>query len=481
MLTFEDRRKLKKVDFETLKKNFVLGTLTIEIPVSNNRIIYTDSLEKIEENVVYVLEDPLLYKGKVERIDFSGDHPIFNRHHLVFKEYESDFFYIHSNSLILKFDIFALIYSSIFKEFQFTKRDDFEKVKLLRKKPYLERILLEIGKTVREFFLKKNGYYLEIQRREPFLLLTFDVDRIRYFDWKKDIYYGIKKNFFKDEFSSQYFKIKKNCKTKDPWDRIGEIQKILEENCLKATFYIFAKKKDIFTTRYSYKESEKLFKKLIKKYVVGLHLSYESFLSENMIMDEVEKFKSITDKESIDVRFHFLNRLTEKHVEIFKKLNIKTDSSIGDRKSSSFFTGFANPVFLDKDLVEFPVISMDSALNLEEMRGIKFTESIEQVLIEIKNLKGVFNFIFHPSSLDRFTYEGYSKYLFEIIKLARKKEFKSVSIDELKKMLKQREESVKIEGKSFFVDNLTDYDLKFYMKDKVFVEKELKFNFKEVI
>jgi hypothetical protein len=173
--------------------------------------------------------------------------------------------------------------------------------------------------------------------------------------------------------------------------------------------------------------------------------------------------------------------LTEKQVKIFKDLNINTDSSIGDRKNSSFFTGFANPIFLHENILEFPVISMDSALCLEEMRGINFTENIDQVLREIEDLKGVFNFIFHPSSLDEFTYEGYSKYLFEIIKLTGEKKFKSVSIDELKKILKRREEKVKIENKSFFVDSLTDYDLKFYFKDKVFVEKELKFNFKEVI
>jgi len=481
MLSFDDRRKLKKENFETLKKNFLLGCYTVEIPQSKNRIIYTDSLDKIEKNAVYILEDKKLYDGFIDRIDDIDGNKVLNKIDLDFRDCESKLFYSCSDSIILKFDPFALLYSSIFKEFQFKDKETFDKVKFLRKKNFVEKILTDVGKALRDFFLKRNGFYIEIERKEPFFLLTFDVDRVKYFDWKKDLYYNLKNIFLKDEVSSKYLNLKKVYKGKDPWDRIDQIVEILKDNSLKGSFYIFTKKRDIFTSRYDHRVSKSLFSKLEKNYNVGLHLSFESFSDEEMLKREIEKFKSITKKEIVDVRFHFLNRLTEKHVKIFKCMNVRTDSSIGNRKETSFFTGFSNPFFLDENLLELPVISMDSGLYLEEMKGNHYSKVIEESLNKIVDSKGVFNFIFHPSSLDDNTYSGYSKYLFEIIKKTKEKNFKTVSVGKLYEVIKSRVNIVKIVDGNLLLDNLPDYTIKFYNKEKVFEEKNFKIDLKEVI
>ncbi|HAF08389.1 MAG: hypothetical protein QME48_01560 [bacterium] len=481
MLSFDDRRKVKKENFETLKKNFLLACCTVELPQSKNRIIYTDSIEKVEKNVVYILEDKKLYDGFIDRIDNIEGNSIINKIELDLKDYDSKLFYYHADSIVLKFDPFALIYSSIFKEFQFKDREIFSSVKELREKSFVEKILIDVGKTLKEFFLKRNGFYIEVERKEPLFLLTFDIDRVKYFGWKKDIYYNLKNILIKDKISTKYLDLKKIYRDRDPWDRIDQIVEILKDNRLQGNFYIFSKKRDIFTSRYDHKVSKSLHAKLEQNYNVGLHLSFESFSDEGMLKMEIEKFKSITKKEIIDVRFHFLNRLNEKHVKIFKDMNVRTDSSIGDRKKTSFLTGFSNPFFLDENILELPVISMDSALNLEEMKGEKYDKVIDEILKEVENVKGVFNFIFHPSSLDDNTYPGYSKYLFEVIRKTREKNFKTVSIEKLYGMLKSRIEILKVVDGNFFLDTLSDYTLKFYNRDNVFIEKKFKMDIKEVI
>ncbi len=479
MLSVEDRRKEKTEDFELIKNIFLSFLYTVEFPYSKNKIIYTDSMENFKSGVVYILEDKRLYNGVIHNIEKINDGFILNKIYLNLKDY-NDLFYIESNSLILKFDIFSLIHSSIYREFVFEKKEFFESINILRRKPYLEKIIINISESMKNFFLNNDGQFLEIEKNKPTLILSFDIDRIKFFNWKKDIYHYLKNVFTKNKFSKEYLNIKRTYKNKDPWDRVDEILNILEDIKKDATFYLFVKNKDIFTKRYPLSETKKIFNKVSKDNTVGLHLSYESFTDKNLIEKEIKTFKTIFKKERIDVRFHFLNRPDKRVLEILQNNSVRSDSSLGNRRSSGFYSGLSSPFFIESDILQIPVITMDSTLYFEELKGKDHYKTISDLVEDIISINGFFTFIFHPSSLDNIFYKGFSKYLFDVIEKCKDRNFEFLTVEKIVDLYSKRKLSFKSDENFFSLDSSLNGLLKLYERNGVkTIDKNFKISFKK--
>lgn len=479
MLSIEDRRKEKTEDFKLIKNIFLSFLYTVEFPYSKNKIIYTDRIENLKSGIVYIPEDKKLYNGFIQNIQKINDGFILNKINLNLRDFD-DLFYIESNSLILKFDIFSLIHSSIYREFIYEKKEFFENINILRKKPYLEKIILNISESIKKFFLNNHGQFLELEKNKPSLNLTFDIDRNKFFNWKKDIYHYLKYVFSKDKFSKEYLNLKKSYRDKDPWDRVDEILTILEDIKMDATFYLFVKNKDIFTKRYPLSESKKIFNKVSKNNTVGLHLSYESFTDNDLIEKEIKMFKTIFKKDRIDVRFHFLNRPDKRVLKIFQKNSVRSDSSLGNRRSSGFYSGLASPFFIENDILQIPVITMDSTLYFEELKGNDHYKTISDLVEDITSINGFFTFIFHPSSLDNIFYKGFSKYLFDVIKKCKEKNFEFLSVEKIVDLYSKRKLSYKYDENFFSVDSSLNGMLKLYERNGVkILDKNFKISFKK--
>jgi hypothetical protein len=140
---------------------------------------------------------------------------------------------------------------------------------------------------------------------------------------------------------------------------------------------------------------------------IGMHPGYETYKSNENMMNSVIHFKKLVNSKNLDVRQHYLRWSQRKTVGILDKLGVSSDSTIGYSSDFGFRCGTAksfNLYNLDcrypTKVKEVPIIFMDTAL-------FNSKNNIEQDLLNIKFIKdmcklfgGNFNCVLHNHNYD---------------------------------------------------------------------------------
>lgn len=337
----------------------------------------------------------------------------------------------------LGFDLFynIFVHLSCLEEYEFEKGNGpmhsyasrLKKDERIYKKPIvnylfalLENLILLLSGEVH-----KNKLFGKQERFQ--VLLSHDVDylhktvqlRIRRF-----AFYFIKalKNFKNFDFQNGFQNIRAGLiflLTFDDYWQFEYIQKLEDAYEFRSVFFIYAKtkigwrnwlKRLIFDPTYDVKTNRKLqlkIRELIDRgWKVGLHSSFNSFNSKEILLDEKKSLELITNTPILSIRQHWLRLSIEDTWHEQYEAGIKYDTTLGFNDVIGFRTGVANPYHpydfngkKEHKIVEIPMVVMDGTLF--DYKGEASIREVIDILKEVKKFNGCISINWHQRTAAR--------------------------------------------------------------------------------
>ena len=245
--------------------------------------------------------------------------------------------------------------------------------------------------------------------------------------WKEASYWQLKNGNFITPFKL----IHKKIFQKDAWFNFDEIIKIEDKLEINSTFNFIADSKPSGNfNNGDYNISDKKFYSVFSDIQksgseVGLHGSSGTQINLLKLKNEIE----LMPMSVAGNRFHYLNFNIQDTPEILEKSGLIYDSTIGFAESIGFRTSFCLPyIFYDlkndrpTQVVEIPVIFMDSSLRLKEYMNVpkeNINNLAKELIAETKKHHGVFSINWHNNRLSDVKDPGWKDIFIEIIKICK--------------------------------------------------------------
>ena len=399
--------------------------------------------ERIDESVDYIYIPMSEQKGIVGECDTD------------YKKFST------TGTLELQFsnDIIRYVFERISckLEYELEKQDrsihslsaNFENCPYNFKEPSVDRAIQSLGRAINEVLPKSGDKrltppYSRYPDNKPFAIcLTHDVDttaktfkmllkQTRHFLYRSSRFIG-EGDFggLRGEFKTLVAKYLSNL---DYWQfpKIFEIEKRLGVN---ATYNFFVRTEKnmqglqqmLYNPEYDL-ENDQIMKDLIREILalgseVGLHGSYCSSDSRELLDEEKEKLADIAGRDIAGTRQHFLQYSQQHTPVIHKNIGLKYDSSVGFRDMNGFRAGTCKPFYqfdhdngLKIDVLEIPLIIMDSALFDREFVSYEDAwQDIETLLKLVKDYNGTCSILWHNHVFNNTVFPAWGKIYEDII------------------------------------------------------------------
>ncbi len=326
------------------------------------------------------------------------------------------FFQTHDNS-DLPFDIFAASFFLVsrYEEYLNPEPDEHGRFKasssLAFKNgflgiPVIDRWARELAKTI----LKKFSS-LVFKRNEFRSVLTIDVDQPFAYLGKTII--RSLGGFIRDltdaerRVSERYRAISGD--EKDPFDVFDYISTNTEKYGTETKFFFPAGDFSDYDKNPSWKNEEyrKLIGDMAARFATGLHPSYYVAEDPELIGIELDRLKTILEREIVMSRFHFLRLIFPLSYQLLIKAGITEDYSLGYADEPGFRAGIARPFYfydlirdVETNLRIVPFQVMDATLS--EYKNLDPAAAkilMLELIAETKKVGGLFISIWHNTSL----------------------------------------------------------------------------------
>lgn len=272
---------------------------------------------------------------------------------------------------------------------------------------------------------KKLVEVLKIETEKKFIVktLTIDVDNAFAFAHKGMVRSlgGSVRNLIKTDFGAFKDRIKvARGKMKDPFDTYEYILEKAKENKVDLKFFFLLGNQGKNDTNLSHQTKELREKiKFISQFAeCGIHPSYQSFLDENKVKEEVTRLENIIGNKVTISRQHFLRMQLPKTYQILINCGITEDHTMGFADEPGYRAGTSQP-FLWYDLSNeketnlrvFPFVMMDATLKrylgLSPEKALEYSQKIYDSL---KNAGGNFTLLWHNESVnDYWKWKGWQR------------------------------------------------------------------------
>ena len=326
-------------------------------------------------------------------------------------------------------DIFAGIYFMLtrWEEIAIKDRDRHDRVEekdllSIRFNFYKRPIVNEYIHFLRGLIESYFGFKIDIQKKFK-AHVTHDVDDVfRYKNIKSlakacagDL---LKRKSVRTAFKSigDYYQI--NFKSQpDVWDRFDYLMNLSETNNLRSSFYFIPGKIGEYDVRFDIDDPNiiAIIKKILSRgHTVGIHPSYSSYCNLPQLKQELLRLKKYTPEIS-EGRQHYLRFKNPMTWNDWADAGLKIDSSIGFASVTGFRAGvcceykvFDVVARHQIDLVERPLIVMDTALRVENISKEKSIEAALLLLNQTKKYDGDFVLLWHNNNLSINEWESWS-------------------------------------------------------------------------
>jgi peptidoglycan/xylan/chitin deacetylase (PgdA/CDA1 family) len=240
--------------------------------------------------------------------------------------------------------------------------------------------------------------------------LTHDVDRVR-------------KTY-------QYFthliksgKIPKISLRRNPYWNFEKIRELEDSFGVKSTFFFLNEQRILFNPfklhlflgRYRFSEDK--VKDIISVldqsgWEIGLHGSYNSYKSENLLREEKKLLEDIVGHEIVGIRQHYLN-MNGDTWRLQSNVGFKYDSSFGSSQTFGFEQGHYVPFkpISEKDFMVIPLTIMDACL----MASKNITEEYTRIIDEAEENNTLLVLDWHQRVFNDSEFPGWSSVYSEII------------------------------------------------------------------
>jgi len=299
-----------------------------------------------------------------------------------FNKYPKDLEYLKLENIpksIKELDIFATCFFMLtrWEEYVNRNRDTHNRFpateSLAYKDGFLDRpIVNEIVENLKSKLLELDSS-LVFKKREFELILTHDVDDVRFWKSKKQlirIVVGdiLKRRDIKLALSrvKEYYLVSKN-KIKDPFDTFDWLMDRSEELGLKSRFYFMSGGVTKYDNRYDITTQKELIERIKERgHKIGIHPSYNAYNDFEQFKREKKILERVCECSIDEGREHYLRFEIPTTWQIWEDNNMRIDSSCGyaDREGFRCGTGDEFSVFniLTRErlkLRERPLVYMD--------------------------------------------------------------------------------------------------------------------------
>jgi len=256
-------------------------------------------------------------------------------------------------------------------------------------------------------YLIHNGIGFRYPDNKPFgVCLTHDVDEIyppishilySSFLCLKSRNISLLKKFLlgKNKEYSPYWNFKKIVSIERKYDAVS-------------SFYLISANRDIKRFRYNVEDLEEELRNLIDMGCeVGLHGGYYSCNDPDAIKSEKGRLESVLGKKIIGYRNHYLQFKIPETWEILQDLGFKYDTTLGYNEGIGFRNGMCHPfkpynltTEKEMDILEIPLIIMDSALFFETKNFDIAWATAKKMIDTVEQLNGIITLNWHSDTFN---------------------------------------------------------------------------------
>lgn len=264
---------------------------------------------------------------------------------------------------------------------------------------------------------------IETEKKPIVKTLTIDVDNAFAFAHKGMVRSlgGSVRNLMKTDFGAFKDRIKvARGKMKDPFDTYDYIIEKAKENGvgLKFFFLLGDPGKNDTNLSHQIKELREKIQYVSSFAECGIHPSYQSFLDQNKVQEEVNRLEDIIGKKVTISRQHFLRMQLPKSYQILLHCGITEDHTMGFADEPGYRAGTSQPFFWynlsdekETNLRVFPFVMMDATLKrylgLTPEKALAYSQKIYDSL---KSTGGNFTLLWHNESVnDYWKWKGWQK------------------------------------------------------------------------
>ena len=195
----------------------------------------------------------------------------------------------------------------------------------------------------------------------------------------------------------------------DPYDNYDYLEKVHTKFQLKPIFFILFSKYGKYDKNLS--QSNAAFKRLILKIAenneIGLHPSYQSNKSINILDDEKRKLERILNKPIENSRQHFLKLQFPSTYENLLKINITKDFTMGYASMPGFRASVCSPFKYfnliknyETELKVIPFEVMDACyIHYLQIKPEIALKNIKKIITSVKKVNGLFVSLWHNETL----------------------------------------------------------------------------------
>jgi hypothetical protein len=271
--------------------------------------------------------------------------------------------------------------------------------------PFLDEQIFLFKSFIKNQFpsFETNYFYKEI--------FTFDLDNIHAFKGKSAFRSigGLLKHLLKGELVllNERINVLSNKKN-DPFEEVYSFIENLSHNT-PILFFVLCRSNTKFdrAAEISSKEVTRVIKQLSTFAHIGLHPSYYSMYSQEIIQSEKKLLENIIDKKIISSRQHYLRMDITITPKLLLSAGIQYDFTIGFASTAGFRSGTTFPFYyydFEKEqatkLLLIPFSVMDGAyFNYQKIDITAAIKNIENIREKIKSLGGYFIPLFHEITL----------------------------------------------------------------------------------
>jgi hypothetical protein len=317
----------------------------------------------------------------------------------------------------IPFDIFAASFYMVtrYEEYLDHQADEHGRFRasssLAFKNGFLDIPVVDLWtKEFSKAFLKKYPT-LAFRRNEFRTLLTIDSDQPFAYLGKNLLYSVgglIRDMTIKKGHATDRYKVVTH-EMKDPYEVYDYILENIERHNADTRFFFPVGDHTKHDKNPSWKSEEyrDLINRIACKFTCGVHPSYYAADKYELLENELTRLKTITDKEIISSRFHFIRLFTPSSYRNLSRLGIKEDYSMGFPDESGFRAGIARPYFfydvpedLQTSLKIVPFQVMDGTLfQYKKLDPSAAREIIFKLMDETRRAGGLFVSLWHNTSL----------------------------------------------------------------------------------
>lgn len=222
---------------------------------------------------------------------------------------------------------------------------------------------------------------------------------------------GLGKEVVKGDFTAAKKRLATlSKKERDPLDTYDYIEEVVKKNEVESIYFLLLgdyKKPYDTSNDYTSSDYKDLVKKISAYSKVGIHPSYNSYLSEGKLKKEIGRLQSLTPVDQVIARKHFLRLSIPDTYRLMEKVGIKDDYTMGYADEVGFRAGLCTPfqpfdILLDKPIhiTVHPFAYMDGTLR--EYLNLSVEEACKQVIFlkkQVEQVNGEFIGIWHNTSL----------------------------------------------------------------------------------